>query len=151
MWQRPTHFIAFGLGSGAMPVAPGTFGTLLAIPFYLWLAYLPLPYYLLTLLILTIAAIFLCDRVSREINVHDHPGMVIDEFIGYWVTMIAAPKGWMWIIAGFVLFRFFDIVKPPPIGFIDRHVMGGLGIILDDVVAGLCAFVLLQLAAFFLL
>ncbi|MEM9242913.1 MAG: phosphatidylglycerophosphatase A [Pseudomonadota bacterium] len=148
VWRNPWHFIAFGFGSGAVPVAPGTFGTLVAIPFYLLLNQLHLIYYLIAVLIIAIFAIILSDKVSREIKVHDHPGMNIDEFVGFFVTMINAPSGWQWIVIGFVLFRFFDIIKPPPIGWIDRHVQGGFGMILDDVLAGLISCVLMQLLAY---
>lgn len=145
VWQKPSYFIAFGLGSGAFPYAPGTVGTLMAIPIYLLLQ--PLPWWLYTILVIiaTVLSMWLCDVLSKEIGVHDHQGMVIDEFIGYWVTMIAAPKGWIWVVMGFVLFRFFDIIKPPPINYIDKYVGGGIGIILDDVVAGLMALIVMQI------
>lgn len=149
MWQKPSHFIAFGLGSGAMPVAPGTFGTLMSIPFFLLLQHLPVCWYVILLILLTYAAIKLCDTVQRELKVHDHHGMVIDEFIGYWVTMIAAPRGWGWVILGFILFRIFDIWKPGPIGWLDRNARGGFGVIIDDVAAGVVACIVLQLIALF--
>lgn len=145
IWQNPFYFLAFGLGSGAMPFAPGTFGTLLAIPFYLLLAHLPLIPYIVFVCIFTLLSCYLCDVISREIKVHDHPGMTIDEFAGFFVTMINAPLGWGWVLLGFVLFRFFDIVKPWPIRFLDKHVHGGIGIVLDDVVAGLFAMIIIQI------
>lgn len=145
IWQRPLYFFAFGLGSGAMPFAPGTFGTLLAIPFYLLLQPLSFTAYLIFVVIFIILSSWACDYVSRQINVHDHPGMTIDEFAGYFVTMINAPHGWQWVVLGFLLFRFFDIVKPWPIRFLDKHVHGGFGIVLDDIVAGLFAMIIIQL------
>lgn len=144
VWQNPLYFIAFGFGSGAMPFAPGTFGTLLAIPFYLLLNTLPLSAYLIFVALFIIASSWLCDRISREIHEHDHPGMCIDEFAGFFVTMISAPHGWPWIVLGFVLFRLFDIWKPWPIGWIDEKVHGGFGMILDDVVAGVFAMIIIQ-------
>ena len=84
------------------------------------------------------------------LGVHDHGGIVWDEIAGYLVTMFLAPSGWQWIVAGFVLFRIFDIIKPPPIGWIDKKVQGGFGIMIDDVVAGIFALVILQLANFFI-
>ena len=144
--RNPVHLLAFGFGSGLAPVAPGTFGTLAAIPFYLLMARLPLAGYLLVLLLVILAGIRICGRASRDLGVHDHPGIVWDEFAGFFVTMIAAPPGWPWILAGFALFRFFDILKPWPIGWLDRRVGGGLGIMLDDLVAGLYAWLLLWLA-----
>lgn len=150
VWRNPLYFIAFGLGSGAMPFAPGTFGTLMAIPFYLLLRELPLSFYLIFVLIFIAATSWLSDRISRDIHVHDHPGMCIDEFAGFFVTMIAAPQGAVWILIGFLLFRLFDIWKPWPISWIDKHVTSGFGMILDDVVAGLFAMIIIQLLAMFI-
>src|SRR3990167_6488050 len=145
VWQDPLYFIAFGFGSGAMPFAPGTFGTLMAIPFYMVLQALPLAAYLIFVIIFCIFSIWICDRVSRDIGIHDHPGMCIDEFAGFFVTMIDAPPGFTWIILGFVLFRLFDIWKPWPIFFIDKKIHGGIGIVLDDIVAGIFSMVGIQL------
>lgn len=145
VWRNPLYFIAFGFGSGAMPFAPGTFGTLMAIPFYLLLRPLPLVYYIIFIVAFIAFSMWLSNKLSREINVHDHPGMCIDEFAGYFVTMINAPAGWEWVLLGFALFRFFDIVKPWPISFIDEKVHGGIGMILDDVLAGLASFAIIQL------
>lgn len=142
--RNPVHLLAFGLGSGCAPKAPGTAGTLLAVLLYLPLSQLDLGWYLLLLTASIVIGVWLCDRTSRDLGVHDHPGIVWDEFAGYWLTMVAAPPGWVWIIVGFVLFRLFDIWKPWPIGYLDRHVQGGLGIMLDDLVAGAFAALLLQ-------
>lgn len=149
VWQDPAYFIAFGLGSGAMPFAPGTFGTLMAIPFYLLLQPLPLLFYLIFVLIFIVFSSWISDRLSRDIQVHDHPGMCIDEFAGFFVTMIHAPTGWPWILFGFLLFRLFDIWKPWPIHVLDEKIQGGFGMVLDDIVAGLFALVVIQLVAFF--
>ena len=89
--------------------------------------------------------VWICDRTARDLGVHDHPAIVWDEVIGYFVTMITAPPGWVWIVAGFALFRLFDILKPWPIRWIDRHVHGGVGIMLDDVLAGVFAWLSMQL------
>lgn len=149
-WHNPVHLLAFGLGSGAAPRAPGTFGTLAAVPLFLLLQPLaPLPYLLLVGL-LFLLGIWLCDRTSRDLGVHDHGGIVWDEWVGFLITMWMAPPGWYWLLAGFCLFRFFDILKPWPIGLLDRQVSGGLGIMLDDVLAGIYGFVLIQLAAYLL-
>lgn len=147
VWRDPAYFVAFGLGSGAAPFAPGTFGTLMAIPFYLALSYLTLPYYIIFVLLFIAASSWLCDKISREIHAHDHPGMCIDEFAGFFVTMINAPKGFLWILLGFALFRLFDIWKPWPIRYLDEHVHGGFGMVFDDVVAGLFAMIVIQLTA----
>jgi phosphatidylglycerophosphatase A len=144
LWQNPLQFIAFGFGTGAIPVAPGTFGTLLAIPFYLLCRSLPSFWYIFLVVILTLVSIVICDRVSREINVHDHPGVNLDEVVGYFVTMCFAPHHWSWVVIGFLLFRLFDIWKPWPIRFLDEHVSGGFGIVIDDVLAGIYSCVILQ-------
>jgi len=147
VFRNPVHFLAFGLGSGTAPVAPGTFGTLAAIPFYLLLDQLSLPLYLLAVMLAFGVGVYLCERTSKDLGVHDHGGIVWDEFVGLWITMLVAPPGWGWLLVGFLLFRLFDIWKPFPIGWLDKHVHGGLGIMLDDAVAGSFAWLLLQIAA----
>ncbi|HHI93560.1 MAG TPA: phosphatidylglycerophosphatase A [Gammaproteobacteria bacterium] len=144
VWRNPIHFLAFGFGSGAMPFAPGTFGTLAALPVYLLMQPLNLWAYLTVVVVMLLVGIWLCHVTSRDLGVHDHAGIVWDEIVGYLITMIAAPSGWQWMVAGFVLFRFFDIIKPWPIGWVDRRVHGGLGIMLDDVLAGVLAWAVLQ-------
>ncbi len=150
IWRNPVHFLAFGLGSGASPWAPGTAGTLAAVPLYFLLAQLPLPYYLAMLLITFVIGCWLCGKTSADLGVHDHGGIVWDEFVGYWLTMFALPVSWTWALAGFVLFRFFDILKPWPIRWIDKKVEGGFGIMLDDVLAAVYAGALLHLAYYWL-
>jgi len=145
IWKNPWHFIAFGFGSGAIPIAPGTFGTLFAIPFYLLLQPLPILFYIFITILIILGSSLLCDRVSKEISIHDHQGMCLDEIVGFLVTMIGVPYGIIWILAGFILFRFFDIVKPWPINYIDQKIHGGFGMILDDVVAGIFSACLLQI------
>ena len=143
------HLLAFGFGAGCSPRAPGTMGTLVAVALSLPLAQLPLAAYLGVLLLVTAAGVWLCGAAARDLGVHDHPGIVWDEIAGYLLTMVGAPSGWVWIAAGFALFRLFDIWKPWPIGWLDRRVGGGLGIMLDDLVAGLFAAGCLQLLSLF--
>ena len=143
--SSPINFLAFGFGSGLAPFAPGTFGTLAAIPFYLLMQSLSLSLYLLVVVIVSIVGIWICDESSKSLGVHDHSGIVWDEFAGYFVTMIAAPKGWLWIVTGFAFFRLFDIWKPWPISVLDKKVEGGLGIMVDDLLAGIYALVCLQI------
>lgn len=145
------HLLAFGFGAGTLPFAPGSFGTLVAIPIYLLLAPLPLISYLSTLLVVFIAGVWLCERTSRDLGVHDHGGIVWDEIVGYLVTMTFAPAGWLWILIGFLLFRLFDILKPWPISTIDRQVKGGFGIMLDDLLAGIYALLVILLIEPFLI
>ena len=146
-WRNPLHLLAFGLGSGGAPKAPGTFGTLAAVPLYLLLEPLSLMSYLAVTAAMFLFGVWLCDVVSRDLGVHDHGGIVWDEWVGFFITMILAPQGWPWLVAGFALFRLFDIWKPWPIGWLDRRVGGGLGIMLDDVLAGVYGLLLMQLAA----
>jgi len=150
VWRNPIHFLAFGLGSGASPWAPGTVGTLAAIPLYFLLASLPLWLYGLLVAVAFWVGCWLCERTSEDLGVHDHSGIVWDEFVGYWLTMLALPVSLGWALAGFILFRFFDIIKPWPIRWADRRVDGGFGIMVDDVLAAVYAGALLHLAYFFL-
>ena len=145
-FSNPVQFLAFGFGSGLSPKAPGTAGTVVAVPLYLLISGLPLAQYSLVILVCAVLGIWICDVASRQLKVHDHPGIVWDEFVGFWITMWALPAQWPWIIAGFVAFRLFDIVKPWPIGLLDRRVGGGLGIMIDDVIAGIMACGCLHLA-----
>ena len=148
--KNPVHLVALGLGSGLAPKAPGTFGTLAAVPLYLLLSSLSLNGYLLAVALITVLGIYACDYTSKKLQVHDHPGIVIDEFAGFLITMIAVPVSWPWLLAGFIAFRFFDIIKPWPISWLDKHVAGGLGIMLDDIIAGVFALILLQLMLYVL-
>jgi len=141
--RDPGHFIALGFGSGLFPRAPGTAGTLVAIPLYLLCVQLPGVVYLSLVVIAFGLGVYLCGRTARALQVHDHPGIVWDEVVGFRVTMAWAPPGWIWVLAGFVAFRFFDILKPWPIRVADRSLHGGLGIMFDDVLAGLAASLLL--------
>ncbi|MFV0476692.1 MAG: phosphatidylglycerophosphatase A [Parahaliea sp.] len=143
--RNPIHLLAFGFGSGLSPKAPGTFGTLAAIPFYYLLAGFSLPIYSLFIVFAFALGVWLCEHSSRDLGVHDHPGIVWDEFVGFWLTMWAVPPGWQTVLLGFVFFRLFDIIKPWPIGWLDRRVHGGLGIMIDDVVAGVMAGAILHL------
>jgi phosphatidylglycerophosphatase A len=145
IWKNPTHLLACGLGLGAMPMAPGTFGTLLGIPVYLLMQPLPLVSYAGVTLILFLLGIVLCQITARDFGVPDHGAIVWDEVVGYLVTMVAAPAGWLWVVLGFMLFRLFDVLKPWPIGWLDQHVHGGFGIMLDDLLAGVYACCCLQL------
>ena len=147
--HSPVLWLAFGFGSGLSPKAPGTMGTLAAIPLYLLLAKLPLMGYALVVLLSFIVGCWLCGEAAKRLGVHDFGGIVWDEFVGYWITMFAAPAGWLWVAVGFVLFRVFDIWKPWPIRVADQQVHGGLGIMLDDVLAGIYAGLALQALAYF--
>jgi len=151
VFSDPVHFLAFGLGSGLAPKAPGTAGTLLAV-FLEWpFRELPMTVRVLSALLLFLAGIWICGESARRLGEHDHPGIVWDEIAGYFLTMLVAPAGWVWSLAGFLLFRLFDIIKPWPIREVDHRLHGGLGIMVDDTLAALGAAVILyglvQLAA----
>jgi phosphatidylglycerophosphatase A len=142
---HPVHFLALGFGSGLAPWMPGTFGTLAAIPVYLLVAQLPLGYYVALTVALFAVGVWLCDVTARDAGVHDHPSIVWDEIVGFLITMLAVPPTWYSVLAGFLLFRLFDILKPWPIRLLDRYVKGGFGIMVDDAVAGLFALPLVHL------
>jgi len=140
---NPAHLLAFGLGSGLSPKAPGTAGTV-AIALLWWLAApLSLGVYLAILLLLVSVGVWTSAVTARDLGEPDHSGIVIDEWAGFWLAMLAIPAQWPWLVAGFVVFRFFDIVKPWPIRWLDRHVHGGWGIMIDDLVAGLFTWIVL--------
>lgn len=143
--KNPVHLLAFGFGSGLSPKAPGTVGTLVAIPLYLLLVQLSLAFYLAAVALSFIVGIWLCGRTAQDLGVHDHGGIVWDEFVGFWITMILVPVTWFWVLGGFIAFRLFDILKPFPIGWLDKKVGGGLGIMIDDVIAGIYAAIVIQL------
>ena len=144
------YMLATGFGAGRVPVAPGTAGTLIAVPIYILLRELPLGWYVAAMAALFVIGVVVCGYVERHRVEHDAPEIVWDEIVGYLVTMTFAPPGWVWVVAGFALFRLFDIWKPYPIRRVDRGLPGGLGTMLDDVLAGVYALVVLQLLAGFL-
>ena len=133
------HWIAFGAGAGLFPRAPGTAGTVVAVPIFLIIGGQPLWAYAFAVALVVGAGIWVCGRTARDLGVHDHPGIVLDEIAGFLVAMTALPFEWPWIVAGFVTFRVFDVAKPWPVSLADRKVGGGLGIMLDDVIAGALA------------
>ena len=144
--RHPAQLFAFGFGSGLSPVAPGTVGTVAAIPIYLLLAQWNPAGYIMFVALGAVFGVWVCGRASRQLQVHDHPGIVWDEFVGFWITMWAVPTGWQWILAGFLIFRLYDIVKPWPVSLLDKKVGGGLGIMADDVLAGVMACLTLHIA-----
>jgi len=144
--RDPVHFFAFGFGAGLAPRAPGTAGTLVAVPIDLVLRTLDLGPRIGVVIAVCAIGFWICGESARRLGEHDHPGIVWDEIAGYLLTMLAAPPGWLWVVAGFALFRLFDILKPWPIRDLDHGISGGTGIMLDDIVAGLFAGALLLAA-----
>jgi phosphatidylglycerophosphatase A len=143
--RHPACLLAFGLGVGLLPKAPGTFGTLLGIPIY-WVScgYSAGAYGLLIGLLFGVG-VALCASCERRLRMNDHPGIVWDEIVGFLITMWSVPPTWQSVGVGFLLFRLFDITKPWPISLADRRVKGGFGIMLDDALAGGFAWLALQL------
>lgn len=137
--KNPILFLAFGFGSGLLPKAPGTYGTATAIPIFLLIGSLEPLIYFFIVAALTLVGIWLCGSAAKQLGVHDHPGIVWDEIVGFLITMGTGTMSLASIVAGFVLFRIFDIAKPWPIAQIDKQVKGGLGIMMDDVLAGIYA------------
>jgi phosphatidylglycerophosphatase A len=143
--KQPVQFLALGFGSGLAPKAPGTFGTLAAIPLFLLLAMLTPIYYFSAVIIMSIAGIYICGKAADDVGVHDHPAIVWDEFVGYFITMFMVPVSWQSVLVGFLLFRIFDILKPWPISFIDKKMSGGAGIMFDDILAGIFSLIIMHL------
>src|SRR3990172_9218817 len=142
--RRLIHFLAQGFGAGRIPFAPGSFGTLVAVPVYLLLAgFAPVVYAAAVMGLFTLG-VWLTGVAGRDLGAHDHRSIVWDEIVGYLVAMFLAPAGWGWMLAGFLLFRLFDIWKPYPVGEVDRRVAGGLGCMLDDALAGVYALLVMQ-------
>lgn len=141
----PVLFLAFGFGSGLFKKAPGTIGTLAAVPVHWLFAQAGTYFYIALTLAAVIAGVGICDVAAKKLGEHDFGGIVWDEVAGFLVTMCWVPFSWPATVVGFVLFRLFDIVKPWPIIWVDRKIGGGFGIMLDDVLAGLMSGLLLLL------
>ncbi|HVT36054.1 MAG TPA: phosphatidylglycerophosphatase A [Nevskiaceae bacterium] len=141
----PEHFIAFGFGAGLARTAPGTWGTLVGVPFFLALQFLPVPAYLAACVLFFVFGCWVCGESARLLRVHDYGGIVFDEIAGFLIACVPLVRGaglvhqWLaaWLLAAFALFRFFDIIKPWPIGWFDRRLRGGFGIMFDDALAGI--------------
>jgi len=141
----PIQFLALGFGSGLAPKAPGTFGTLAAIPLLLLMSPLSHSIFAALVLVMAVAGIYICQKAADAAGVHDHGAIVWDEIVGFLITMFMIPVSWASILVGFALFRLFDIFKPWPISYIDKNIHGGFGIMLDDVLAGLFALACMHL------
>lgn len=146
---NPAGWIALGFGSGLSPVAPGTAGSLAALLPWFALRELPIPAFVFALIVAFAIGVWACNWAVRRLQIADPGAIVWDEFVGQWLAL--APlmwmqRGWVWIVAGFILFRIFDIFKPWPVSWADRKLGGGFGVMADDVLAGGYAAVVLGLA-----
>ena len=150
--KNPVHFLAFGFGSGLAPKAPGTFGTLMSVPLFVLMMQLNLWGYIAITVVVTLIGFYLCGKTAKDLGVHDHGGIVWDEFAGFFVTMLPLQaignihdsRFWLITLLGFVVFRLFDALKPWPIIWFDKNVHGGLGIMVDDLVAGVASLAVVQ-------
>jgi len=146
---HPAGWIACGFGSGLSPFAPGTAGSLTALIPWLALRELPWPLYLGVVALVFAVGIWASNVAIERLRIADPGAVVVDEFVGQWIALLPlliAPKAWPWIVVGFVLFRVFDVWKPWPVSWLDRHVKGGSGVMLDDVAAGAYAAIVLAIA-----
>ena len=146
--SRPAHFIAFGFGAGLMPIAPGTWGTLLAFPLYWLFGMQAEPLEFVTVIVAMFAlGVWACGATGRALGVPDHGGMVWDEVVAFLLVLFLLPASWPWQAAGFLLFRLFDILKPPPIRYYDQTFKSGFGVMLDDLVAAFYTLIVIAVAA----
>ena len=147
---HPGGWIACGFGSGLSPLAPGTAGSLAALLPWLALRELDWPWYVGALALAFALGTWAANVAITRLRLADPGAVVIDEFVGQWLALlplVLQPRGWPWLVAGFALFRLFDVWKPWPVSWADRRVGGGLGVMLDDVVAGAYAALLLALGS----
>ena len=146
--RDPVHLFALGFGAGLVPVAPGTFGSVVGVAAALGALHFGLGVAIGATVVATLAGFWICGESARRLGVHDHPGIVWDEVAGMMLTMLAAPSTWWGLLLAFGLFRLFDIWKPWPIREIDHGMRGGAGIMLDDVMAGFLAATVLLLVRY---
>jgi len=144
----PVHFVALGFGTGLAPFAPGTFGSLVGLGFAVALAPLGLWWNVVAIVAAVAAGVWICGESARRLGVHDHPAIVWDEVAGMMIAMLTAPPAWWGAPLAFVLFRVFDIAKPWPIREVDHGMGGGAGIMLDDVLAGIFAALVLLVVGY---
>jgi len=131
------YFLGFGFGSGLLPKMPGTWGTLIALPLVYILSFFSIYVYIITMIITGILGAYLSQILSKELGMHDYGGVNIDEVLGFLIVMFPFTLNWQNLIIGFVLFRAYDILKPFPISWIDKHINNGFGMMFDDVIAAI--------------
>lgn len=141
---NPVHLLALGFGSGLARKAPGTWGTVVAIPIVGLLTLLPEHAYTVFIVLASVVGVFLCRKTADKMGVHDHPAIVWDEIVGFAIAMFALPFQWHYVVGAFTLFRLLDIIKPWPISWIDKKLTGGSGIMMDDILAGVATNIIIQ-------
>ena len=147
MLAHPAHLLALGFGTGLSPIAPGTFGTLAAVPLYFLLAEWMDPAWILALcVILFLVGIWACDRTGHALGVADHGAINWDEIVAFLAVLVFVPPGWAWQLGAFAVFRAFDIAKPPPIRYFERTIKGGYGVMFDDLIAAFYTLLVLAVA-----
>lgn len=149
-YQKFEYLVATGFGLGLLPKAPGTWGTLGGVVLYFVLLPFSLPVYLFIIFLAFVWGCIVCENVAKRMKVYDHGSVVWDEIVGYCMAMAGAPKKLGWVIAGFILFRLFDIIKPWPIRQVDTHMKSGVGMMLDDLLAGLAVCIIFQVFNLFI-
>lgn len=137
--KHPAHWLALGFGAGLMKKAPGTWGSVVGAVLFAPLMLLPLWCYAIVLVIAAVAGVYICDKSARDWGVHDHGAIVWDEVVGMGIALIALPLSWTAVVLAFAMFRLFDIWKPWPVSVLDQELDGGLGIMADDIAAGVLA------------
>jgi phosphatidylglycerophosphatase A len=144
--SHPTHFVALGFGVGLVPAAPGTFGTLLALPLF-WLLHprLDAVDFLILLGTLYFLGVWACDRTGRDMGVEDHGSMVWDEVVAFLLVLFFTPPHIVWQAFAFVLFRLFDVLKPGPVRYVEKLFRGGFGVMVDDLAAAFFSLICLAL------
>lgn len=145
IWKYPVHWLAYGFGAGLLPFAPGTFGSLVGVGLFWFMASMAPLHYALVVVILFFAGIFVCGQTARDVGAVDPGFIVFDEIVGFLVAMYLMPASWRWIAGGFVVYRFFDIWKPFPIHWVEDRLGLGSGIMVDDVIAGIYTLMILHL------
>jgi phosphatidylglycerophosphatase A len=149
VWTNPLHFITCGFGLGAFPYFPGTIATIASIPIVIFLSHFSVYFYGLACLVLFLTGIYLCGKTNKDFKTDDHPATVFDEIATFPITMIGIPLNWKYLLIAFLLFRFFDIVKPWPISWADKNIHGGFGVMFDDVLAALASLIILHCMLYF--
>jgi len=144
-WKYPVHFLAYGFGTGLIPFAPGTFGSLIGVALFWFMAPVGAASYAGLVVVMFVAGIFICGQTARDVGAIDPGFIVYDEIVGFLVAMYLLPRDLRWIAAGFVVYRIFDIWKPFPIHYVESHLGLGLGIMTDDVIAGVYTLTVLHL------